>query len=72
MIFAVRQKGKQMHEIYRLRLDHYMAYDEDRYQIEEPLVVQIAFDRRFDQTPYCLNRLLDLMRSEVLKRTQCE
>lgn len=55
-------------EIYRLTLSHYLGDEEDRIMIEEPLVVQMIFDRTFAPTPVCLNQMLDRMRDEVLRR----
>ena len=57
-------------EVYSLRLDHYMVDDEgDRFKLEEPLAVQMIIDRRTMPVPVCLNRMLDMMREEVLRRT---
>jgi len=55
-------------EIYRLTLSHYIESEEERIRIEEPLVIQMIFDRQYTPTPVCLNRMLDKMRDEVLKR----
>lgn len=55
-------------EIYRLTLSHYFGDEEDRIMIEEPLVVQMIFDRQYTPTPVCLNQMLDRMRDEVLRR----
>ena len=35
-----------MNEIYRLRLDHYMVADEERLQLDEPMVVQSVITNR--------------------------
>lgn len=55
-------------EVYRLTLEHFIWYGEDRHQLEEPLVVQMIVDRQYAPTAICLNRMLDMMRNEVLKR----
>ena len=55
-------------EIYRLTLSHFLESEEERIRIEEPLVVQMIFDRQYTSTAVCLNRMLDRMRDEVLKR----
>ena len=55
-------------EVYRLTLEHFIRYGEDVHQLEEPLVVQMIVDRQYAPTPICINRMLDMMRDEVLKR----
>lgn len=55
-------------EIYRLTLSHYIESEEDRIMVDEPLVVQMIFDRTYVPTPVCLNQMLDRMRDEVLRR----
>lgn len=59
-----------MNEVYALRLDHYVIDKKmNRYRLEEPMVVQMTLDRRTGiTTPYCLNRMLDMMKDEVMKR----
>ena len=59
-----------MNEVYALRLDHYVIDEKmNRYRLEEPMVVQMTLDRRTGiTTPYCLNRMLDMMKDEVMKR----
>lgn len=57
-----------VNEIYRLTLSHYIASGEERVRIDEPLVVQMIIDRQYTPTPVCLNRMLDMMRNEVLRR----
>lgn len=60
--------GEPMNEIYRLRLDHYFDDGEKRHQIEEPLIIQMIYNGMSMPIPVCLNRMLDQMREEVLKR----
>ena len=55
-------------EVYRLTLEHFTRYSEDMHRLEEPLVVQMIVDRQYAPTAICLNRMLDMMRDEVLKR----
>lgn len=57
-----------VNEIYRLTLSHYIESEEDRIRIDEPLVVQMIFDRTYAPTPVYLNQMLDRMRDEVLRR----
>ena len=58
-----------MYETYALRLDHYMeAESGERCRLEEPLVVKMVIDKTARPFPVCLNRMLDMMRNEVLKR----
>ena len=55
-------------EVYRLTLEHFMRYGEDVHRLEEPLVVQMIVDRQYAPTAICLNRMLEMMRNEVLNR----
>lgn len=57
-----------MAEVYRLRLDHYMVAGEERLRLDEPMVVQMIIDRSVVSIPVCLNRMMDEMKAEVLKR----
>ena len=54
-------------EIYRLTLEHYIQTDEGRVRIEEPLIVQMIYDRRFSPASICLNHMMDMMRNEMLR-----
>ncbi len=56
-------------EIYCLTLEHFICYDKDRHRLEEPLVVQMIADRQYAPTAICLNRMLDIMREELLRRS---
>lgn len=59
------------YEIYKLTLEHYVNGEEKRINIEEPIVVQMAFfDMHYEPNPVCLNRMLDIMRDEMLKRAR--
>lgn len=58
-----------MNEVYKLTLNHYMDDGENRFSLDEPLVVQMIVDRRYTPVPICLNRMMDMMRDEMLKRT---
>lgn len=62
------EKTKTPTEVYRLSLTHYIDDGENLYRLEEPLVVQMIYDRRFMPQPICLNRMLDMMRDEVMRR----
>ena len=55
-------------EVYRLTLEHIIYFGGDMSRLEEPLVVQMVVDRQYAPTAICLNRMLDMMRDEVLKR----
>ena len=57
-----------MNEIYRLTLTHYMAAGDEHISLEDPLVVQMVFDRSYYAVPVCINRMIDMMREEILKR----
>ena len=57
-----------MNEVYRLRLDHYMDVEGCREKLEDPLVIQMIFDRRYMPLPVCLNRMIDMMKDELLQR----
>lgn len=56
-------------EVYRLRLDHYMQDEDGSYPLEEPLVVQVIYDRQHGNPVICLNEMLNWMKDEVLRRT---
>lgn len=56
-------------EIYSLRLDHYIQDELGRHAIDEPIVVRMAYDRSYAPIPICINRMLEEMRKEVLRRT---
>lgn len=54
-------------EIYRLTLDHYIDDGENRYRIDEPIVVQMVYVTKVPVS-VCLNRMLDIMREGLLRR----
>lgn len=62
------EKTKIPTEVYRLSLEHFIDDGDNRHRLEEPLVVQMVYDRRFTPQPICLNRMLDTMRDEVMRR----
>ena len=62
------EKTKMVTEVYRLTLTHYIDDGENRHRLEEPLVVQMIYDRRFMPQPICLNGMLDMMKDEVMRR----
>ena len=55
-------------EIYRLRLDHYMQDKDGQYPMEEPLIVQMVYDRQYSNLPICLNDMIDRMRDVILRK----
>lgn len=55
-------------EIYRLALDHFISNDGEHTRLEEPLVVQMIYDRRYTPSAICLNSMIDRMRAEILRR----
>lgn len=59
-----------MNEFYRLTLEHFVSYDKGMSMISEPLVVQMVIDHKYNPypTPVCINRMLDMMKDEVMKR----
>ncbi len=58
-------------EMYKLILQHYIVCDEECIKLEEPLVVKMIV-RNDTPTPVCLNRMIDIMRDEMLKRNEEE
>ena len=54
-------------EIYCLTLEHYIDDGENRCKIDEPIVVQMVHVTNIP-VPICLNRMLDIMREELLRR----
>ena len=57
-----------INEVYRLVLEHFADNDGKRSRLEEPLIVQMVFDRRYAPPAVCLNSMIERMRDEVLKR----
>ena len=57
-----------MNEVYRLVLHHFILDgDGERHKLDEPLVVQMIVDRTHGNNSYSLNRMMDMMRHELLK-----
>ena len=54
-------------EIYRLTLEHYIGDGEKQYRIYEPIVVKMIHVTEIP-VPVCLNRMLDMMRGELLRK----
>ena len=61
-----------MNETYRLTLTHYIDDEKNHIPLEEPLVVQMVYDRTQVPLPICLNRMMDMMRGEILSRAERE
>ena len=59
------------YETYQLTLQHYIVCDEEYIKLEEPLVVKMIVSNDIP-TPVCLNRMIDMMRDEMLKRNEAE
>ena len=55
-------------EISRLKLEHFLSIGEERIKIEEPLVVQMIYDQSNYPVPVCINRMLEMIEDEVMKR----
>lgn len=55
-------------EVYRLMLEHFIDDDGKRTRLEEPLVVQMACDRRYLPVPICINNMLEMMHDEIMRR----
>ena len=53
-------------ETYRLTLEHYIDNGKKHYRIDEPIVVQMIYMTEVP-VPVCINRMLDMMRRELLK-----
>lgn len=54
------------YEVYRLTLEHYIDCAGSRVRLEEPLTVQMVVESSVPHPVY-LNRMLDMMREEVLR-----
>ena len=67
-MIEIKDTDLPIYEIYALRLDHYIEDQGDRHSLGEPLVVQMAYDRRYVPLPICINSMIDMMRDEMLKR----
>ena len=55
-------------EVYSLTLKHYIDDDCGRYEIDEPLVVNMVFDASHMPVTVCLNYMFDKLRKEMLRR----
>ena len=66
-----RNLTEPYYETYKLTLQHYIVCDEEYIKLEEPLVVKMTV-RNDIPTPVCLNRMIDMMRDEMLKRNEAE
>ena len=64
-----RNLTKLDYETYQLTLQHYIVHDEEYIKLEEPLVVKMIV-RNDIPTPVYLNRMIDMMRDEMLKRNE--
>ena len=53
-------------ETYRLTLEHYICHGGECHRLDEPLVVQMVIDGHVP-SPVYINRMLDMMRNEVLQ-----
>jgi len=59
-----------MYEAYRLTLTHYLVVPEsgEKIKLDDPVVVEQAFERRYAGSPIVLNRIFDEMKSYVLAK----
>lgn len=59
-----------MLEAYRLTLSHYAVSEDmsEKFKLDDPVVIEQVFDRRFGGSPVVLNRMLDEMKAFVLKK----
>ncbi len=60
-----------MFEAYKLTLTHY-AVDRatgEKFKLDDPIVIEHVFDRRYCGGPIILNQMLDEMKSYVLAKT---
>ena len=55
-------------EVYRLTLDHFIDDGESRTRLDQPIVVQMFYDRSYAPPAICINNMLEKMRDEVLRR----
>ena len=72
MMIDIERNG-MIKEVYRLALTHY-AVDDDftKTPLDEPIVIEQIFDRRFGGSPIILNRMLDEMRVMLLEKKKIE
>ena len=63
-----------MFECYELVLKHYVVNKEsgERFQLEEPIAVTQAFDRRYGGSPIIIQGMFDEMKHYVLARMDGE
>jgi len=64
------QEEQRSYEVYRLTLEHYIDRAGSRTRLEEPLTVQMVIDNRLMPRPVYLNRMLDMMRDQVLRMAE--
>ena len=58
-------------EQYRLTLSHYIIDDDGiKHNIDDPIIIEHAFDRRFNGSPIILNRMIDQMKDYVLNKIE--
>lgn len=67
-MIEIKDTDLPIYEIYTLRLDHYIEDQGGRHSLDEPLVVRMAYDRRYVPLSVCINSMIDKMRDEMLKR----
>ena len=65
---ADKKKQTPMYEAFRLKLEHFMTDGKDEFLLEEPLCVQVYFDRENSVSAYALNEVLDRLCREAYKR----
>lgn len=63
------EKQNLNYETYQITLQHYIVCDEEYIRLEEPLVVKMIVSNDIP-APVCLNRMIDMMRDEMLKRNE--
>ena len=67
-MIEIKDTDLPIYEIYALRLDHYILDQDGRHSLDEPIVVQMAYDRKYMPLPICINSMIDKMREEMLTR----
>ena len=60
-------------EQYRLTLEHFIVdTNGNKHKLEEPLFVNVIYDRTFGPAPYVINQMLDQLRYAVIERIDRE
>lgn len=55
-------------EQYTVILKHEIVYGTEKIEVEQPLILTQAFDRRYIGAPILIDKLMDDFKKEILRR----